>query len=126
MIILTSVNRKLEMVLAGAITTNDLQAICHFETVRAEEAQEGYGCEIVESNDTTAVTILSAPRAGESKLAKSISIYNADTTDVTMTFRYNDNGTSYTIFKATLATGDNVYYEDQAGWSVLDSTGSLK
>jgi len=126
MIILTSVNRKLQVVLGAAATTNNIPVIVHFEDVRAQDDQQGYGCQINNSNDTTQVVICTAPTGGVTRLIKSLSIWQADTTTATVTVSYNDNGTLYTVFKAALASGDQVFYEDQSGWQVLDSTGAIK
>lgn len=125
MILLTSTVRKLEAVLGDA-TTTEWPMIVHYVDVRAQTQQTGFGCKITNTNDTTTVEICSAPISGVTRVIRSISIWNADTTAHAITIKLDDDGTDYTIFKATLSAGDQAYYEDRGGWKVLDSTGALK
>lgn len=79
-----------------------------------------------DSNDgtlsgTTDVTLVAAPAAGYKRVIKEINIYNRDTAAVTLTVKYDNNGTQRHIARATLASGDR--------WTadgVYDSSGNLK
>lgn len=72
-------------------------------------------------NGTTAVDIVAAPGASTRRLVRNINIYNADTAAVTVTVRYNANGSLYIICKITLQVGDTLVL-DQDDLKVLDAT----
>ena len=117
------------MVLSGAVATNQLPVTASFmdtastayQTIRASG-----GSQLANTNNTTAVDIVSAPRAGYIRTINNISVRNNDTATATVTIRYNDNGTLYNIIQSALTTLDQLYYTDSAGWFVLDSSGNLK
>jgi len=60
------------------------------------------------SNNTTDVTILSAPAASTSRKVApgGINIFNNDTSDITVTIQVNDNGTDRIIDKPTISPDD--------------------
>lgn len=69
----------------------------------------------------TDATVVSAPASGYRRIIKSIFIENKDTAVVTITVKYDNNGTQRTIAKVTLNVGDT--------WSsdgTFDTYGSLK
>jgi hypothetical protein len=113
MIVLNTTTRKLQVVLSGAITTNQLPVTVVFKEIRTDNLKESYGEEVKNTNSTTAVDILNAPGSGMLRLIESISVVNEDTAAATVTIRYNDNSTTYTIVKVTLGVGDQLYYEDE-------------
>jgi hypothetical protein len=109
MIVLDATTKSLEIVLAGAITTNQLPFVLSYvdllsvdQSVSAVAPTDGV------SNNGTAVTVLAAPAAGHTRTVKFISVENADTVAATLTLRYNNNGTFRTIVKITLQPGDNL------------------
>jgi hypothetical protein len=124
MIRLDATTRKLQIILAGAITTNQLPVFVSY----ADHTTASYlgGTQLANSNSTTAVDICAAPASATVRQVDTINVQNADTAAATATVRYNDNGTLYTLFKASLAVGDQLTYVHGQGWSVLDSTGAVK
>jgi hypothetical protein len=125
MIVLNSTLRKLEVVLAGTVTTNQLQVTTHFTDTRAAGVT-GIGSQVSNTNNTTDVDIVSSPTSGVTRAIDSITIYNKDTVAATVTCKYSDNGTEYILVKATLTAGDTLQYENDHGWWVVDSTGATK
>lgn len=124
MIRLDATTRKLQALLGGAITTNQLPiTVCYSD--KTSTAYTG-GTTVINSNNTTAVDICAAPAASTVRDVDTINVNNADTVAATITIRYNDNGTTYTLFKATLATGDQLTYVHGVGWRVDDANGALK
>jgi hypothetical protein len=124
MIRLDATTRKLQIILAGAVTTNQLPvAVCYSDKTTASYLG---GTQLANSNSMTAVDICAAPSASTVRDVDTINVQNADTAAATATVRYNDNGTLYTLFKASLAVGDQLTYVHGQGWSVLDSTGAVK
>lgn len=124
MIRLDNTTRKLQALLGGSITTNQLPiTVCYSD--KTSTAYTG-GTTVINTNNTTAVDICAAPAASTVRDIDTINVNNADTVAATITIRYNDNGTTYTLFKATLATGDQLTYVHGVGWNVIDSTGKTK
>ena len=122
MIVLNTTNTSLELVLAAAITTNQLQYTIHYEILSRQgesTVSQSHGL----SNSTTDVTLLAAPSiAGERRIIRGISIYNADTQTATVTVQYDDAGTERIITKATLSSGSSLHYESGTGWTNGTST----
>lgn len=124
MIRLTATTQKLQAVLAGAITTNQLSVVLSWSD-KTSTTYTG-GSTVSSTNNTTAVDICAAPGASTIRDIDSISINNVDTVAATVTVRYNDNATLYTITKVTLSPGDQLIYTHGNGWTCLNSTGALK
>jgi hypothetical protein len=69
----------------------------------------------------TDATVVAAPASGYRRIIKKIFIENKDTAAVTITVKYDNNGTQRNIVKVTLAVGDT--------WSTdgtFDTNGALK
>ena len=123
--IINSVNRSIEFVLGGSITTNQLPFVCQYCNTTREGLQHD-NTALGISNNTTAVTILSAPGAGQKREIKSLSVYNADTASATVTVRLNDNATLRSIVVVTILTGEHLLFTTASGWFVLTATGFIK
>lgn len=65
------------------------------------------------TNNTTAVTVVAAPSAGVRRTVASITVYNADSANATVTIQLNNASTLRIIQKVVLEPGDN--------WNVLDN-----
>lgn len=124
MFILDTVTRTLEVVLAGAITANQLQCVADF--VDGTPTTFTPGCNPTNTNSTTAVTLVPAPAASTQRQVKCISIRNRDTAPATVTLSLNDNGTKYERFKSILSIGDTLVWTDTEGWSQFDTSGNAK
>lgn len=103
---------------AAAATTNPDFTVSYADnngTTFAEGASDGA------LTGTTDATVVSAPASGYRRIIKKIFIENKDTAAVTVTVKYDNNGTQRTIVKVTLAVGDT--------WTTdgtFDTTGALK
>jgi len=111
MIILDATNKSLEVLLGGAITTNQLIWTASYvdvsqSTFAASAASEADGV----TNNTTAVTMVAAPAASVSRQIKFLSVHNADTVAATVTIRINNGGTFRTVWKATLQTLETLQF----------------
>lgn len=124
MIRLDSTTRKLQIVLGGAVTTNQLPVVLSW----SDKTTSSYtgGSTVSNTNNTTAVDIAAAPGASTVRDIDHVSINNIDTAVATVTVRYNDNGTTYTIVKVTLSVGDQLIYTHAAGWVCMTSAGAVK
>jgi hypothetical protein len=124
MFTLDTTTKSIEVVLAGVITTNQLQIVTSY--VDKTTSSFTPASTTTATNSTTTVTIAAAPVALTQREVHSINIYNADTAAATITVRVNDNGTLRPLVKITLAVGDTLVYVHADGWSVIDSSGETK
>jgi hypothetical protein len=76
------------------------------------------------SNSATAVDALLGTAGGRTVVG--LSVQNADTAAATVTVQYEDPSVTRTIFSALLAAGDQLLYDEERGFYVLDSTGAAK
>ncbi len=124
MIVLSQTTDNLQVVLGGAITTNQLECMVSWRdrtstTFTADRT-------VTTTNNTTDVTIAAAPAASTQRVIDFISIYNKDTVNAVVTVKLDDNGTEYILCKVTLATTERLQYQEGVGFQVFASTGAVK
>lgn len=123
MITLNLTTDKLEIVLDAASTV--LECVTTFKDVSATDITPNRV--VVDSNGVTPVDISGSPGASVQRVIEFISVYsNEASLTRTVTIRYNANGTTYYLFKATLAAGEMLQYADGVGWRVFATTGAIK
>lgn len=111
MIILDTTTKSLEVKLAGAITTNQLDVTCHAaDILDSDQSVSDLVNTDTVTNNTTAVTAMAAPAAGHTRVIKSMVVYNKDTVDAIVTVQINFNATLYINVKVTLSTGQSLIY----------------
>jgi hypothetical protein len=114
MLILTEETDNLQVVLAGAVTTNQLQCVASWRDITVSAYTPGRT--VVATNSTTDVNIVPAPAASTQRVIDMLSIYNADTVAATVTVKLDANGTEYILYKEQIASGEFIKYSDSAGW----------
>ena len=124
MIRLDATTRKLQIVLAGAVTTNQLAVMVSYSD-KTSTTYNG-GTQLATTNDTTPVDICAAPAASTIRDIDNVNIRNTDTAVATVTVLYDNNGTDSEIAEFDLAVGDQAVYVHGAGWQVIDYSGALK
>jgi hypothetical protein len=122
-IVLDATTKKLELVLGGAVTTNELQWVTNYADKAATSFVPGSSDGV--SNGATEVTIAAAPGADEQRLVNMINVYNTDTVDAVVTIKLDNDGTDRTLVITTLDSGDTLQYANDK-WRVISSDGSLK
>lgn len=124
MLVLDTTTRKLQVFLAGAITTNQLPISVHY----ADQTASGWtpGVQFSNTNDTTVVDICAAPGNNTQRNVSKINIKNKDTVAATVTVRFNDNGTTYEELTFVLDSGDVLQFSHDGNWKVTASNGALK
>lgn len=124
MIRLDATTRKLQAVLSGAVTTNQLPCLVSY----SDKTNADYvgASQLTNTNSTTAVDICSAPAASTVRDIDYLSVRNRDTAAATVTVMLDDSSTDYEIVKATLAVGDQLVYTHGDGWRVIASDGTTK
>lgn len=122
MIYLDTPNRKLQSVLAGAVTVNqpEVSAFFYDSTPQVTTTLLRGGNKVSTLNNTTDVDIVDAPALqGIIRNIHTIFIHNKDTATVTVTVKLDDSGTETIYVKQALRTGESLVYEDRNGWGVL-------
>lgn len=126
MIVLDATTKSLQILLGGAVTTNQLVFTASYADYIASPAAFTPGANDGATNNTTAVTLVAAPAASTQRQVKRINVYNADTAQATVTIRLNNGGTLRTMLTVTLQTGERIEYEDAEGFRVFTVTGAVK
>ncbi len=123
MISLNSTNRNLEVVLGGAAAAQ-LPVVVSSRLIQTSDATTEDT--IVNTNDTTAVTIVSAPASGEKKLVEFISVYNPNAANATVKIQMDVAATKYILLVCTLSQGERLEYAEGRGWAVYTIAGAVK
>ena len=124
MIILSETTDNLQIVLAGAVTTNQLQCFTSWRDRTSTTFVAGRT--VTNTNNTTDVNLAVAPASSTQRVIDFISIYNNDTQNATVTIKLDANGTEYILFKTVLATTEKIEYQEGRGFAVFASTGAIK
>lgn len=124
MIILSNTTDSLQVVLASAITTNQLRCYVAYRDTTSTTITPNRA--IANTNSTTPVTLLSAPSASQQKVVDYLSIYNSDTADAVVTVYINSSSVTYKLLETTLSTGEKLEFQEGQGFRCLLSDGSLK
>jgi hypothetical protein len=109
--------------LQAALTTSAATTNPTFVTNYADNSGSGIteGATDGSLNGSTDVSIVPAPTGSNRRVVKNITIFNGDTSAVTVLIKYDNNATQRTLVKVTLAVGDTWTTE-----GVFDTNGSLK
>ena len=124
MIILTTTTDTLQAVLAGNVTTTQLQSIASYRDITTTSYIPGR--HLTTTNNTSDSNIVTSPAASTQRVVDYVSIYNSDTANATITIKYDDNGSEYILFKTTLGVTERLEYTNEKGWQVYTSTGAIK
>jgi hypothetical protein len=122
--ILNTTSDTFEILLGGTVATTQPTFTCGFNemssTTLVPKVNNG------STNNTTPVTLVSAPSSSFQRQVKYINIENNDTAAVTVTIRFNNSSVTRNIFKAILLAGENLSYEAEKGWNVFNSNGFIE
>lgn len=124
MLILTQTTDSLQVRLAATVATSQAQCFASFRNTTSSAISPLRN--VTNTNNTTAVTLVSSPSASEQRVVDYASVYNADTASVTATVLFNANGTLYELFVATLAPEEKLEYQEGIGFSVIAFNGGVK
>ena len=118
-IVLNTTTKAIKAVMSGAPATTNPDFVVSYADNNGTSFTEGANDGAL--NGTSEVTLASAPASSTRRIIKQISIYNRDTAAVTVTIKYDNNGTQRVLAIVTLAVGD-VWTTD----GTFDNTGSFK
>jgi hypothetical protein len=117
--ILDSTTKTIKAVMSGSAATTNPSFTASYADNTGTSFTEGANDGAM--NGTSDVTLVSAPLSSTRRVVKGLTITNIDTAAVTITIKYDNNGTQRTIAKVTLQVNDS--------WTTdgtFDSSGSLK
>lgn len=120
MIVLTETTDNLQASLSGNVAVNQVQCMSSWRDITTTSYTPGRT--VINTNNTTDVSIVPSPSASTQRVVDFVSIYNKDTANVTVTIKFDANGTEYTVYKATLVTGGRLEYTSENGWQVYNDT----
>lgn len=124
MLILTETTDSLQVKLGGTVTTSQAQCFVSYRNTTSSSITPLKN--VTNTNNTTAVTLVSSPSASNQRVVDYLSIYNADTASMTVTVLFNANGTIYELFVGTLNIGEKIEYQEGTGFSVIAFNGGVK
>lgn len=124
MIILTNTTDKIQVKLGSTVTTTQMRCFASYRDTTTTSIVPARN--VLNTNNTTYVDLVSSPAASTQRIVDYISIYNSDSGNETVTVSFNDNGTLYELFVTTLAPNEKIEYQEGLGFKVMSNAGSLK
>ncbi len=124
MLILTETTDRLQIVLGGSVTTNQLRCMSSWRDITTTAYTPGRT--LVLTNNTTDVDLVAPPGGSTQRVIDFVSIYNFDTVSQTVTVKFDANGTEYILWKGILAPGEKLEYTDGNGFYVYGVNGLIK
>jgi len=123
MILSNNVNTSIEVVLAGAVTTNQLKCVATW--VDTPSSSFASGQTVTQTNNTTAVTLVPNVTDTFRREVTYLNVLNLDTVNATVSIHMNVSGAETQIIKVTLASGSHLIYTQSSGWQVFTSGGAV-
>lgn len=119
MINLTATTDKLQLVTSAAVAVD---VHCSYVDRTNDGVTITPGRQNTAISTATTTDILAAPGASTARNAKTINARNKDASaSVDVTAVFNQNGTSFELFKVTLRPQDSLEYVEGVGWFVVTS-----
>lgn len=122
--LLSANTHALEIVLAGAVATTELDWFVAYADKASNVMTPGSSSGV--TTGATSVQIVAPPAASHQIKITFLSIWNTDTASATVSVRRDVSGTNVMVYKATLATGEQLVYIDERGFVVYADTGLEK
>jgi len=125
MLVLNQTTDKIQVVLGGAKTTNELQCTASFRDILYAD-KFAPGRTLVNTNGVTDVDLVGSPGALIKREVDFLSVYNKDTVSQTVTLKFDANGIEFILIKCILAAGEQLQYSKEGGFQVISSNGGIK
>lgn len=117
MLVLTEITDKIQAVLGGNVTTNQLECVSHWRDITTTAYTPGRT--LVSTNNTTDVDVVGVPGASTQRVVDRLSVYNADTVLASVTIKFDANGTEKILWKGDIAAGGMIEYENGNGFTLI-------
>jgi hypothetical protein len=122
----STISLSLRAVLAGAASPAP-QFVTNWEDYDRNGNFVKAGSTQIVANGTTAVVLAAAPSENNIRRIKTLSMFNADNADATVSISIYDGTTDWVIMKAkVIKDGEVLLYEAGDGWRQLAVAGTLK
>ena len=125
MITLSNTTDKIQVVLTGAVSSAQWSCYASYNDTKSGQTLLPDRA-VANTDDTTPIDLVSAPASGTQRGIGEVSIINMDTGAGEVTVRYNANGTTYTLARFTLSSGEKLEYTSQNGWRSFATSGAIK
>ena len=116
---LSTTTEKLELVLTGTITTNQLMWYSSYSTLTAGGLNVPKSSSQGLTNNTNAVELVPSPSSNLTRVVNTIMVFNSDSVAAQVIIKKDVSGTEYTIIKAILQSNDTLQYTEGSGWSIV-------
>jgi hypothetical protein len=116
---LSATNEKIQVVLSGTITTNQLQCVASWQDITSLGMTLPQSSSQAVTNNATAIDLVAVPGASTTRQVTHINIYNSDTVAATVTVQKDVAGTDYVLTKSLLQVGDTLQWSREYGWTIL-------
>jgi hypothetical protein len=114
---------SIQVILGGAVTTNELPFVASYVDVQAPDTYEPDSSHGATTGAVDA-EVLAAPAAGKRRQLKYLGIHNLDTVAANVTVKFDRSATQRELIKAAaLPAGALLTYEDGIGWRVNTADG---
>lgn len=124
MIILSATTDKIQAVLGGSVTANHMQCMSSWRDVTTTAFTPGRT--LINTNNTTDIDLVGSPLADHQIMVDFISIYNNDTSNQTLTVKFDASGTEFILWSGVLGTKEKLEYSDRSGFVVIANNGGVK
>lgn len=112
---------KLQVVLSGAVTTNQLQCVASFQLITSAGITLPESSAKQNTNSTTPIDLVTGSASTNTDVVE-ITIFNADTVAATVTVIQDVSGTDFIRVKSLLQVGDTLMYGRNGQWSILKAS----
>lgn len=124
MIVLDTTNDKIQVVLGGTVTTNQLDCYAAWRDITTTTYVPGKNAPA--TNNTTDVDLVAAPAASTQRVVDYLSVYNRDTAAATVTIKHDLSATERILWKGLLLAGEKLEYVEGEGFQVFSDAGIPK
>ena len=131
--VLANTTMKLQVLLAGAVATSECPGTIAFRDIKKDaiggsaRATPVNGADDFITTGNTAVDVCDPPPTGIRREVTGLTLYNDDTTSVTVTVRvYVNASTTRIVFYGTLLTNESLFYTEDMGFFALNANGERK
>lgn len=119
--LLASTSSTIEVKLAYAKTTNHLPVTASYADNDNTGGTYTPGMTATNTNNTTAVTVVSSPGSGVQRTIKHMTVHNADTVMAFVYVTYFDGSTRFDEQRVALNPKDTLVFTSLGGWYVVDN-----
>lgn len=112
---------KIQVLLSGVVTTNQLQCVASFQLITSAGITLPESSTQQNTNSTTPIDLVTGAASTNTDVVE-MTIFNADTVAATVTVVKDVSGADYILVRALLQVGDTLMYGRNGQWSILKAS----